>query len=638
MNKPFLAFVLNLFMMAGITLLQADSLQQQVMCPVCRIEFTAFLTASSSAQVCIDGRPVDGRIGPLTECPLCRGVFGELQPNTAEVAILKQFVWSGEFQAVKDSDPAIRYATLLQKLERDDSAIAQAWLQTAWVAKENSEQQKTAFTNSLKFFENALVSEKPEKEKLFELSIRKAEILRQLARFAEAQAWLEQMQNNNDLKHGWFPMIINHCLKLVAAKNSKPAPLPAGNPLHTAIAEANTEKTARLAADKTLLEEINGAGQTPLLQAVSARNAELVELLLKVGADTRQSDLNGNSALHYAVSSRNIRLLKLILPAAANPDPINSEGKTPLLLAAENGTVDMIEALLQAGADYNSKDRRGNTILHILSLKPGYGREALVKKLASMVRDVNLRNFDDYTPLHLAAMAGNLVAVRALLDAGARIDARLPDGSTVLFFCKPVSSSSLIGLGADIGATNNAGHTAVVHARLQGDKERLTFLKRTGRFGTAPRKFHLRGRETNIFKAVKDGALDDVREIIAKDTKQLEFREKNLSETPLHTAVTTGNPEMVKLLVELGANVNCTNEFMRTPMHYAAAGGHLDVVKILHAAGANLQAVDFRGSTPLHDAAAARHRKVYIHLLELDASDTTRDNAGKSPAELFNEP
>jgi len=638
MNKPFLAFVLSLFMMAGITLLQADSLQQQVMCPVCRIEFTAFLTASSSAQVCIDGRPVDGRIGPLTECPLCRGVFGELQPNTAEVAILKQFVWSGEFQAVKDSDPAIRYATLLQKLERDDSAIAQAWLQTAWVAKENSEQQKTAFTNSLKFFENALVSEKPEKEKLFELSIRKAEILRQLARFAEAQAWLEQMQNNNDLKHGWFPMIINHCLKLVAAKNSKPAPLPAGNPLHTAIAEANTEKTARLAADKTLLEEINGAGQTPLLQAVSARNAELVELLLKVGADTRQSDLNGNSALHYAVSSRNIRLLKLILPAAANPDPINSEGKTPLLLAAENGTVDMIEALLQAGADYNSKDRRGNTILHILSLKPGYGREALVKKLASMVRDVNLRNFDDYTPLHLAARAGNLVAVRALLDAGARIDARLPDGSTVLFFCKPVSSSSLIGLGADIGATNNAGHTAVVHARLQGDKERLTFLKRTGRFGTAPRKFHLRGRETNIFKAVKDGALDDVREIIAKDTKQLEFREKNLSETPLHTAVTTGNPEMVKLLVELGANVNCTNEFMRTPMHYAAAGGHLDVVKILHAAGANLQAVDFRGSTPLHDAAAARHRKVYIHLLELDASDTTRDNAGKSPAELFNEP
>lgn len=638
MNKPFFTFILSLFLFASIALLQADSLQQQVMCPICRIEFTAFLTASASAQVCIDGRPVDGRLGPLTECPLCRGVFGELQPNTSETATLKQFVWSGEFQAVKDADPAIRYATLLQKLERDDSAIAQAWLQAAWVAEGNSEQQKTAFTNSLKFFENALISEKPEKEKLFELAIRKAEILRQLARFAEAQTWLEQMQSNNDLKHGWFPMVINHCLKLVAAKNSKPAPLPAGNALHIAIAEANTEKTTRLAADKALLEEINGAGQTPLLQALSVRNAELAELLLKAGADTGQSDLSGNSALHYAVSSRDIRLLKLILSAAVNPDPVNSEGKTPLLLAAENGTVDMIEALLQASADYNSKDRRGNTVLHILSLKPGYGREALVKKLASMVRDVNIRNFDDYTPLHLAARAGNIVAVRALLDAGAKIDARLPDGSTALFFCKPVSSSSLIGLGADIDATNNAGHTAVVHARLQGDKERLTFLKRTGRFGATPRKFHLHGRETNIFKAVKDGALDDIRDIIAKDSKQLEFREKNLSEKPLHAAAATGNSETVKLLVELGANVNCTNEFMRTPMHYAAAGGHLDVVKVLHAAGANLQAVDFRGSTPLHDAAAAKHRKVYIYLLELDASDTTRDNAGKSPTELFNEP
>jgi len=193
-------------------------------------------------------------------------------------------------------------------------------------------------------------------------------------------------------------------------------------------------------------------------------------------------------------------------------------------------------------------------------------------------------------------------------------------------------------MGADINATNNAGHTAVVHARLQGDKERLTFLKRTGRFGTTPRKFYLRGRETSIFKAVKDGALEDIREILAKDPKQLEFREKNLSEKPLHTAAATGNPETVKLLVELGANINCTNEFMRTPMHYAAAAGHLDVIKILHGAGANLQAVDFRGSTPLHDAAAAKHRKVYIYLLELDASDTTRDNAGKTPAELFNEP
>jgi len=638
MNKPFLAFVLSLFLVTGIALLRADSLQQQVMCPVCRIEFTAFLTASASAQVCIDGRPVDGRIGPLTECPLCRGVFGDLRPNTSETASLKQFVWSGDFQAVKDADPAIRYATLLQKLERDDSAIAQAWLQAAWTAKENSEQQKTAFTNSLKFFESAMTSEKPEKEKLFELAIRKAEVLRQLARFAEAGAWLEQMQKNSDLKHGWFPMVINHCLQLVAAKNSKPAPLPEGNALHAAVAEANTEKVTRLAADKALLEEINGAGQTPLLQALSTRNAELVELLLKAGADPRQADLNGNSALHYAVNSKNIRLLKLILPAVANPDPVNSEGKTPLLLAAESGTVDMIEVLMQAGADYNRKDLRGNTVLHILSLKPGYGREALVKKIASMVRDVNIRNFDDHTPLHLAAKTGNLAALRSLLDAGARIDARLPDGATVLFFCKPLISSALISMGADINATNNAGHTAVVHARLQGDKERLTFLKRTGRFGTTPRKFYLRGRETSIFKAVKDGALEDIREILAKDPKQLEFREKNLSEKPLHTAAATGNPETVKLLVELGANINCTNEFMRTPMHYAAAGGHLDVIKILHGAGANLQAVDFRGSTPLHDAAAAKHRKVYIYLLELDASDTTRDNAGKTPAELFNEP
>lgn len=619
--------------------LYADNLQQQIVCPVCNIEYTAFLTASPTSELCIDGRPADGRIPPPPECPLCHGAFGVITYSPAEIGILKKFVWSSDFQNIKNSDPAVRHATILDHLEHDNDQVAQAWLQAAWANEQQPEIHKSCLEKSLKLFEECLTanSESYETEKLFDLSIKTADLLRQLGKFAEAGAMLDQMLQNAKFANGWFPMVLKHCRQLVESKNSKPSPLPTGNPLHAAIAQGNIALAERLASNSELLNEINAAGQTPLIQAISKSDETITELLLKAGASVKQTDLRGNTPLHHAVLSGKQSLLEKILPASGNLDPVNNDGATPLLLAADNGKVSIINTLIEAGADFNRKDGRGNTVLHILCGKLGGGREDVVNRLASQVRDVNIRNFDDCTPLHLAAKAGNLAAVNSLVKAGGRIDARLPDGSTALFFCKPLLSSALIGLGADIKLQNNSGHTAMVNARLNGDRERMTFLKRTGRFGTRPQKFHLETGETNIFSAVENADFKAIREIIRRDPKQLDAREKELSDTPLHLAAAIGNPETVKLLVELGSDVNATNEFMRTPMHFAASKGNLESVKILHQAKAGIQAVDIRGSTPLHDAAAARHRKVYVYLLELDASDTTRDNDGKTAAELFAE-
>ncbi len=622
-----------------ISSLYADNLQQQIVCPVCNIEYTAFLTASPSSALCIDGRPADGRIPPPAECPLCHGVFGAVSFSSAEIDILKKFIWSGDFQNIKGSDPAVRHATLLEHLEHDSDKVAQAWLQAAWANESQPETRKMCLEKSLKLFKESLSgnSDRYESEKLFDLSIKTADLLRQLEQFAEAEKMLDQMLQNSKFAQGWFPMVIKHCRKLVESKNGKPSPLPTGNSLHTAITEGNLSLAGQLASNSELLNEINAAGQTPLIQAISKNDEAITAVLIKAGASMKQTDLNGNTPLHQAVISGKQSLLDIILPATGNLDPVNNDGATPLLLAAEKGKVSVINALLEAGADFNRKDRRGNTILHILCRKIGAGREAVVSRLVNQVRDVNLRNFDDYTPLHLAAKAGNQAAVNSLVQAGGNIDARLPDGSTALFFCKPIMSSSLLGLGADMKLQNNSGHTAMVHARLTGDRERMTYLKRTGRFGTRPQKFSINNSETNIFAAVKNADSAAIKEIVRRDQKQLAAQESELSETPLHLAAAIGNPEIINLLVELGSDVNATNEFMRTPMHYAAAKGNLDAIKALHKAKANIQAVDIRGSTPLHDAASARHRKVYIYLLELDASDTTRDNDGKTAAELFAE-
>jgi ankyrin repeat protein len=99
---------------------------------------------------------------------------------------------------------------------------------------------------------------------------------------------------------------------------------------------------------------------------------------------------------------------------------------------------------------------------------------------------------------------------------------------------------------------------------------------------------------------------------------------------PLHYAAWNGQTAMVALLLENGACLDCLNERNRTPLLIAAREeGGVDVVRVLLDAGANVNAVDLYGDTPLTLAAWRRNETVVDCLLEHGAAvpDTGQKSA-----------
>jgi ankyrin repeat protein len=116
--------------------------------------------------------------------------------------------------------------------------------------------------------------------------------------------------------------------------------------------------------------------------------------------------------------------------------------------------------------------------------------------------------------------------------------------------------------------------------------------------------------------------------------------------TPLHLAAKKDRGSMVRLLLELGADVNAQEQDLReqqedpgddwvhksTPLHEAARNGHDRVVVQLLEAGADVEAQrgDYK-STPLHEAARNNNTNVVVKLLQAGANVDSLNKVKRTP-------
>lgn len=131
-----------------------------------------------------------------------------------------------------------------------------------------------------------------------------------------------------------------------------------------------------------------------------------------------------------------------------------------------------------------------------------------------------------------------------------------------------------------------------------------------------------------INKLIKKLGEDEINELI-KDGYMNET-------TLLHFAAVNGYVDIVKVLLEKGADVNAKNNYRHTPLHSAVINGNVNVVNALLGEKADVKAVDKNGDTPLHFAAINRHIEIIKTLLENGADVDAKNKDGSTLLNLTN--
>ncbi|EWC43892.1 hypothetical protein DRE_01244 [Drechslerella stenobrocha 248] len=359
-------------------------------------------------------------------------------------------------------------------------------------------------------------------------------------------------------------------------------------PLHLAAKSGNQDIVREFIDSGVPLNMTSGSGRTALHCAAFKGFYDIIKLLKLAGADINIADGGGNTPLHLAAKKSCLWASIQLIPEATSQTEESKAERSPIYFAVKRCNLFLVKELLKFPTLLPTPDSNNIQSL-LLHMALGYRESDIAEALCAGGVAVDTQDRYGRTPLHVAAMKGDIASMEILLKHGAYLNAKDNRDRTPLF--RTVKRHNykacefLVAKGADPDIMTRHQQTALYRA-IRSGKRGIKFIK-----------LLLAKRENNpvtLGQAHKSGW------------------------TELHCAY--GSAEITKILLAAGADPNIKNIYGTNPLFIAAEAGTKEVVELLLDAGADSSPAGPRKSSPLHRAAQRNALEIVKLLVEKGGS------------------
>lgn len=439
--------------------------------------------------------------------------------------------------------------------------------------------------------------------------------------------------------HGWWMVPLLSVASLAAGGGDLR--------LVEAVKKGDQEAVRFLLKESASVNERQADGSTALAWATHRDDLQTMELLIREGADVNAANDYGVTPLSLACTNRNAAMVDKLLEAGADPKATLGTGETVLMTCARTGNADAVKSLLDHGADPNAKEsRRGQTaLMWALAGRHPEAARALIEHGA----DIHAQSKGGFTPLLFASQQGDLDSARILLAAGADVNKATPEHGNALTVASASGHEALpiflLEKGADPNTADGYGITPLHHA-LQKGVSGLAGVRYYENYRLAPPNLPL------LVKALlAHGANPNARIAEANERGPDGTPTSMAVATPFFLAAITADTGLMRALGAGGADPLLANKDGVTPLMAAAIsacfgtcsyqGGNraeeegekkvLEAVKVVVELGADVNAADKNGLTAMHAAAFTGADAIVQFLADAGAKVNVKDKAGQTP-------
>ncbi|KAL2844495.1 ankyrin repeat-containing domain protein [Aspergillus pseudoustus] len=337
-------------------------------------------------------------------------------------------------------------------------------------------------------------------------------------------------------------------------------------------------------------------GTTALIYAALRGQANAVTALLAhPDIDVDSTDSNGTTALTYACERGYHTIAEDLLDKGANTEVLQIASKgTAIMRAIDHNQISTVKLLIERGANLHHKDIFDRGVLH----------SAAVNRRAEVLRillardptlDVNMRDAHGKTTLHDIARFGDVETIEVLLAHGGDPTIKDNHGRTPMRVAREMNLPHVLEMFRAARAQQKLDANGRTNSGLQRTE--------TGSILTGSKRTDTNGSMTGtlpLWSLANSKQLEELKEALPNASLyEINLTEPDMGQNALHYATADGNVEMVKLLLDNGADIHYPSRYGWTPLHIAVMYRQWEAAEVLLDAGADMTIKDGWGSVPL---------------------------------------